>query len=243
MEAEQHMDQQTALVVGGSSGIGLATARQLAAAGMAAHVAGRNQRQLDARAGEGLTAHRADATRHEEIEAVLAAVAPIDVLVLTVSSAKGAGPLAGLDLSLVREEIETKLFGYLTTIKAALPHLAPEASITLLGAISARTSIPGAAGISAVNGAVESLVAPLARELAPVRVNGVSPGFVDTPWWDGLPADARAAYFASAAEVLPVGRIANAEDVAACVVLAATNRNMTGTVIECDGGARLVTHP
>jgi NAD(P)-dependent dehydrogenase (short-subunit alcohol dehydrogenase family) len=99
----------------------------------------------------------------------------------------------------------------------------------------------GIAGLAAINGAVEALVKPLATELAPIRVNGVSPGFVDTPWWSGLPEEARQAYFAQAAAVLPVRRVATADDIADAVVLAATNPNLTGTVIETDGGARLVS--
>jgi NAD(P)-dependent dehydrogenase (short-subunit alcohol dehydrogenase family) len=81
----------------------------------------------------------------------------------------------------------------------------------------------------------------LAVELAPIRVNAVSPGVVDTPWWSGMPDEARAAYFAQAEQALPIGRIATAEDVAEAVVLAAVNPNLTGTVIESDGGARLVS--
>ena len=234
------LEGYVALVTGGGSGIGAAVAQRFVAEGASVVVMGRDQAKLDAVAAEGIATHRADATQHEAIEAVLAAVAPVDLLVLTISSAEGAGPLAELDLDVLRGAFEAKLWGYLTTIKAALPHLSADASITLVGAISARMGIAGAAGLAAVNGAVESLVAPLARELAPIRVNGVSPGLVDTPWWDGLPADARAAYFDSSAAALPVGRIGSAEDVAACVALAATNRNMTGTVLECDGGARLV---
>jgi NAD(P)-dependent dehydrogenase (short-subunit alcohol dehydrogenase family) len=69
----------------------------------------------------------------------------------------------------------------------------------------------------------------------------VSPGFVDTPWWSGLPEEARQAYFAQAAQVLPVRRIATADDIAEAVVLAATNPNLTGTIIETDGGARFVS--
>ena len=75
----------------------------------------------------------------------------------------------------------------------------------------------------------------------PIRVNGVSPGLVDTPWWSGLPDDARQAYFAQAAQALPVRRVATADDIAEVVVLAATNPNLTGTVLEADGGARLVS--
>jgi NAD(P)-dependent dehydrogenase (short-subunit alcohol dehydrogenase family) len=235
------MQGQTALVVGGSSGIGLATARAFAQAGAATHVVGRSQEKLDAIAADGgIATHRADASARDQIGAVLAEIAPIDHVVLTASSSRGAGPFPDLDLAVVREALDGKLGPYLTTMQAALPHLAERASITLVSAISARTGIPGAAGLAAVNGAVEALVAPLARELAPVRVNGVSPGLVDTPWWAGLPDDARDEYFAQAAAQLPVGRIAAAEDVAACIVLAATNPNLTGTVLECDGGARLV---
>jgi NAD(P)-dependent dehydrogenase (short-subunit alcohol dehydrogenase family) len=97
----------------------------------------------------------------------------------------------------------------------------------------------GTAGIAAINGAVEALVKPLAAELGPIRVNGVSPGLVDTPWRDGLPEDTRRSYFTQAAQQLPARRIAN--DIADAVVLAATNPNLTGTIIETDGGARLIS--
>jgi NAD(P)-dependent dehydrogenase (short-subunit alcohol dehydrogenase family) len=100
---------------------------------------------------------------------------------------------------------------------------------------------PGDRGLAAVNGAVEALVKPLAVELAPIRVNAVSPGLVDTPWWSAMPEETRDAYFASAEKVLPVRRVASADDVVESVVLAATNQNLTGTVIESDGGARLVS--
>ncbi|MEU9113927.1 SDR family oxidoreductase [Streptomyces sp. NPDC048483] len=115
-----------------------------------------------------------------------------------------------------------------------------DTQVTLLSAITARTGIPGTAGLAALNGAVEALVGPPAAELAPIRVNAVSPGFVDTPWRSGLPDDARREYFAQAAATLPVRHIATAEEVAEVVALAATNANLTGTVVESDGGARLV---
>jgi len=75
----------------------------------------------------------------------------------------------------------------------------------------------------------------------PIRVNAVSPGFIDTPWWAGMPDDARQKFFTQTAQALPVGRIATADDIAQAVVLAATNPNTTGTIIEADGGARLVS--
>lgn len=99
--------------------------------------------------------------------------------------------------------------------------------------------MPGTAGIGALNAAVEGLVAPLAAELAPIRVNAVSPGYVDTPWWDMIPAPERQNLFAQIASGLPTRRIATADDIAQTVVLLATNPNLTGTVIESDGGAHL----
>jgi NAD(P)-dependent dehydrogenase (short-subunit alcohol dehydrogenase family) len=237
------MSERTALVVGGTSGIGLATARQLSQAGAAVHIAARGKEQLDrlAISDPALTGHQADGGDREQIAAVAEVIGRIDWLVITLSGSEGAGPVADLDLAVLRRVFDAKFWGHLTTIQAVLPHLAPDGSITLLGAISAHAGMPGTAGLAAVNGAVEALVRPLAVELAPVRVNGVSPGFVDTPWWSGVPEDARRAYFDQAARALPARRVATAGDVAAAVVLAATNPNLTGTIIQSDGGAHLVS--
>jgi NAD(P)-dependent dehydrogenase (short-subunit alcohol dehydrogenase family) len=233
----------TALIVGGTSGIGLATARHLRSGGATVHVAGRSAERLAdlAATDPGIVGHRADGGDHDQIAAVAEQAGPIDWLVVSLSGSEGIGPIAGLDLGMLRRAFDAKFWGHVTTVQAVLPHLAPTGSITLLSAITARTAMPGTAGIAAVNGAVEALVKPLAAELAPIRVNGVSPGIVDTPWWSGLPDQARQDYFAAAAKTLPAGRVATAEDVAEVVALAATNLNLTGTILETDGGARLVS--
>jgi NAD(P)-dependent dehydrogenase (short-subunit alcohol dehydrogenase family) len=225
----------TALIVGGTSGIGLATAHRLRDQGATVHVVGR--RPLDA--APGITGHRADGTNREEISAVAASIGQIDWLVVTLSGGEGQGLFADLDLDALRRAFDAKFWGHVTTVQAVLPHLT--GSITLVGAVSARMGMPGTAGLAAVNGAVEALVKPLAVELAPIRVNGVSPGLVDTPWWGGLPADVRQNYFDHAAATLPARRVATADEVAEVVALAATNPNLTGTVLETDGGARLVS--
>jgi NAD(P)-dependent dehydrogenase (short-subunit alcohol dehydrogenase family) len=177
------------------------------------------------------------------MDALCAEIGRIDWLVMTMSSAEGAGAFSSLDLDTLRGAFDAKFWGYLTGVQAALPHLAPDASVTLVSAGSARSSIPGSAGLAAVNGAIEAMIKPLAIELAPVRVNAISPGLVDTPWWSAMPEGMRNDFFATIGEMLPVGRVATAEDVAEAVALAATNRNLTGTVIETDGGARLVSFP
>ncbi len=238
----------TALVVGGTSGIGLATARLLAARGTEVHVVGRTAARVDALAttDPALHRHRADGGDRAAMDAVLAEVGPIDQLVVTLSGGDGMGAVADLDQDVLRRAFDAKFWAHLTTVQAALPYLAADGpagagSITLLGAISARAAMAGTAGLAAINGAVEAMVRPLAVELAPIRVNAVSPGVVDTAWWSGLPDDAREQFFARTSKALPVGRVATAEDVAEAVVLAATNPNLTGTVLETDGGARLVS--
>jgi len=235
--------EHTALVVGGTSGIGLAVARQLSAAGAQVHIAARGKEQLDrlAQSDPALSGHQADGGDREQVAALAAAIGPVDWLVITLGGSEGAGPVADLDLDLLRRAFDAKFWGQLTTIQAVLPHLAPAGSVTVVGAISAQAGMPGTAGLAAINGAVQALVAPLAVELAPVRVNGVSPGLVDTPWWSGLPEQARQAFFEQAAAALPARRVATADDVAAVVVLAAVNPNLTGTIIQADGGAHLVS--
>lgn len=235
------MVEKTALIVGGTSGIGLATARLLLARGGTVHVVGRDKGRLDALADSGLIGHRADGGSREEIAAVAEGIGRIDALIVTLSGSEGVGAFADLDLGMLRRAFEAKFWAHLTTIQAVLPWLSEDGSITVLSAITARMGMAGTAGVASINGAVEALVKPLAVELAPIRVNGVSPGVVDTPWWSGMPSDARDAYFVQVERSLPARHIATAEEVAELVVVAATNPNLTGTVFETDGGARLVT--
>ncbi|MFK4085323.1 SDR family oxidoreductase [Kribbella sp. NPDC020789] len=232
----------TALVIGGTSGVGLAVARQLAGRGDTVHIAGRNTERVDqatAAIDGDVHGHILDATDPEAAAALAAKIAPIRHLVITLGGRAGAGPLGDLPLDGLRQAFAEKYWPTVTALQASIAHLSEDASITLVGAITARVAMPGTAGLGSLNAAVEGLVQPLAAELAPIRVNAVSPGYVDTPWWDGLAAEDRTAFFKQAAESLPTKRIATADDVAEAVVLLATNPNITGTVLETDGGVRL----
>jgi NAD(P)-dependent dehydrogenase (short-subunit alcohol dehydrogenase family) len=232
----------TALVIGGTSGVGLEVARQLAGRGHAVHIAGRNTGRLDratAAIDGDVHGHVLDAADAEAAAALAAKIAPIRHLVITLAGKGGAGLLGDLPLDGLRQAFEEKYWPTVTALQASLAHLSEDASITLVGAVTARAALPGTAGIGSLNAAVEGLVQPLAAELAPIRVNAVSPGYIDTPWWDGLAAGDRSAFFEQAADALPTKRIATAPDVAEAIVLLATNPNITGTVIETDGGARL----
>ncbi|WP_242886270.1 SDR family oxidoreductase [Actinomadura litoris] len=233
---------QRVLVCGGGSGIGAATAALFAGRGADVVITGRNEERLAKTAANidgNVTGRRMDAASGEQVAEFFAAGATYDHLVLALSGGSGAGPFATLDLDELREGFEGKFWPHLRLLQAALPHLAEDGSVTLLTASSARAALPGTSGLAAINGALEAMVRPLATELAPRRVNAVSPGVIETPWWDALPEAQRAAVFAEHAAALPVGRVGRPEEVAEAVVLAATNGFITGQVIECNGGLTL----
>src|ERR1700712_5497183 len=127
------MTETTAVVVGGTSGIGLAPARRLHALGATVHIVGRGRQRLDDLTGTdpALLGHQADGGDREQITAVLAAIGRIDWLLLTLSGSEGPGPSADLDLTMLRRAFEAKFWAHLTTVQAALPHLSPTGSITL----------------------------------------------------------------------------------------------------------------
>ncbi len=122
-----------------------------------------------------------DATDRGQLDALFDRLGEIDHLVVCVSGGAGAGPFAALDLMVLRRAFAAKTFAQLEAVQAALSHLTRAGSVTLVTAASAQAAFPGTAGLAAVNGALEAAVRPLAAELAPLRVNAVSPGVVDTP--------------------------------------------------------------
>ncbi|TWD87176.1 NAD(P)-dependent dehydrogenase (short-subunit alcohol dehydrogenase family) [Variovorax beijingensis] len=237
------LEHQTVAVIGGSSGVGLETVRRLAAAGARVFAAGRDRdklRQATSSLGGSVSAHAFDACDRGALDAFFETTGPIDHLVLTLSGGEGAGEFAQLDLSSLRRGFEAKFWPQLEAAQAGLKVLRKGGSITFVTAISARNALPGTSGLAAINGALEAMVGSLARELGPSRVNAVSPGLVDTPWWNRMPAAAKDELFRQQVELLPVGRVGQPQDVAHAIEFLIGNGYTTGTVIECDGGLRLV---
>jgi len=234
------MSSQHVVIIGGSSGIGLATARQLLASGMQVTITGRSpQRLADARQTLGQAAGVVmDAAATDTLATSFSRIGTFDHLVLALGSGKGLGPFASISLSEVREGFEEKVYPHFAVAQAALPFLTANGSITFVSSVSAHAAMPGTAGISAANAAVASLVPTLAAELRPLRVNSVSPGVIDTPWWDFLPADQRKTTFGEYAGKAPVGRVGKPEDVAGAIAFLVGNSFMTGHNIMCDGGLR-----
>ena len=236
-------DGQCVVIIGASGGIGEATAKAFAERGAAAIITGRSKERLDQaaqRIGLPVQAAEVDATDRAALDAFFATTGTIDHLVLAASpGAVGAGPIADLDESALRQAFDGKFFAHVKAIQAALPRLRADGSITIISAVTARAAFAGTVGFAAVNGAMETIVRPLAVELGPIRVNAVSPGVIDTHWWDGMPDDQRRAYFDTLAAVTPVRRVGRPEDVADAIVYLAGAGFVSGTVIECTGGAHL----
>ena len=227
-------------IIGGTSGIGLAAAARLGALGYEATVAGRDPVKLETarRCLGGARGVSMDARDPKAVEAAFAAVGPIDHLVLAFGSSQGAGPLASVEIGSVRAGFEEKTLPQIACLQAALPTLRKDGSVTLISAVSAYAGMPGTAGLAAANAAVAALVPVLAAELRPLRVNGVAPGVVDTPWWDFLPQEQRRAVFASYAERTLVGRNGAPEDIADVIAFLIGNGFMNGEIVVCDGGVR-----
>ncbi|MBS1603801.1 MAG: SDR family oxidoreductase [Bacteroidetes bacterium] len=227
---------QKIVIAGGTSGIGLATAKRMAAGGAAVTITGRNPEKLKAAEKEGLRAVRVDSKDRVALDAFFSELGPVDHLVVAISGSKGMGEFAGLSLDILREGFAEKLWPQLETVQAALPSIVAGGSITLITAISSVLSRPGTSGLAAINGALEIMVPILAQELKTIRVNAVSPGLVDTPWWDFLPEEQKPGVFAQWTSGIPAGRVAKPEEIADVVAFLAGNAYMTGKVVACDGG-------
>lgn len=237
------MERRQAIVFGGSSGIGEATARALVRSGTRTTIVGRDPARLAAaanRVGDVATAV-ADAGDREAVTKVFEAHGPVDDVIICVSGSKGAGLFRELELSELRSGFEAKTFAQLTVAQVAASHVRAGGSITFVTASSCRSVIRGTAGLAAINGALEALVPILAVELAPIRVNAVSPGIIDTEWWAAMPAAAKRQFFATAEATLPVGRVGRPEEVGEMIALLARTGFATGSVYELDGGSHLIT--
>jgi len=235
-----NLENARIVVVGGTSGIGLATAIAARQAGARVVVAGRSAegRERARRADPALDVQQLDVNAGPELAEVLSGVGAVDHLVVTAAEAI-TGRLADLDEVRARTVLATKVWGPCRVIRAALPRMSAEGSITLFSGAAARRASPGFALGSAVNAAVEALAVSLAAELAPVRVNAVRPGIIETPVWAGLP-ELRAQVFSGVVPRLPSRRAGRAEEVAAAVLFLLTSPYVTGSVLTIDGGYLLV---
>lgn len=234
--------QEHVVIVGGSSGMGRALAAELVAQGGEVTVAGRSADKLDAARRElGVHTVAMDIGVEQDIERLFATTGRVNHIVTTAADVGGAyQPISEYDVKAARSAVDSKLFGPLLLAKHGASVLEPGGSIVFTSGIAAYRPGPRASLLAALNGALGSLAAALAVELAPIRVNVVSPGWVDTAIWQDVAGDAAAATLAAMAARLPAGRIGRTQDIAAAIIALLRNGFITGTVLHADGGHRLV---
>jgi NAD(P)-dependent dehydrogenase (short-subunit alcohol dehydrogenase family) len=236
------LKEKKVVIIGGSSGIGLASAKAAAAAGAYVLIAGRSQKNLHKALEEieGEAEGRIlDVTQEREVEQFFVDIGGIDHLVTTAASG-AVGPFLEMESAAFRAVVESKFWGQYYVARFGAPCIKSGGSLTLFAGVASVKPLPGLAAYAAVNGAIEGLCRTLAVELAPLRVNAVSPGIVMTPAYGGMPEKERHAMFDAISRKLPVQRVGRAEDVAQTVLYLMQNGYTTGTVVTVDGGHRLV---
>jgi NAD(P)-dependent dehydrogenase (short-subunit alcohol dehydrogenase family) len=234
------LKDQTVLVVGRGGGIARAVTLAARDAGAEVIAAGRDHDTLAAGyAGEpGISTETVDLTDEASIAALGGRLGAVDHVVST-ASARARGRLADLDREAIRLSFDTKVIGPLMLAKHLAPRISQDGSFTIFSGVAAAKITVGTLAVAITNGAADVLARSLALELAPVRVNAISPGVIDTGAWDALGEQGRAGYFAGLAARNPARRIGTADDIANGVLFAMTSTFLTGQTLHIDGGEPL----
>jgi NAD(P)-dependent dehydrogenase (short-subunit alcohol dehydrogenase family) len=230
------------VVIGGSSGMGLASAKHLALDGAHVVIASRSEEKLKAALSgiEGKAeAKSLDFTDEQAVRSFFEWVGPFDHLVLMGAGLPAWGDLQEIQTVALESAFKTKFWGYFFCAKYAAPYLRQNGSILFTIGGAARSAIPGTAGVAAVNGAIMCMAFTLAKELAPIRVNILSPGLVDTPAYGWMSEAEKQSFFEQMGGNLPVGRVGKPDEIAQAVHYLLMNGYTTGAILDVDGGGRL----
>jgi NAD(P)-dependent dehydrogenase (short-subunit alcohol dehydrogenase family) len=231
-------DESPVVIIGGTSGIGLATARLLSATGSRVVIVGRSEAKLDRalhEVGAFASGKALDARDETALDALFNRLRGVGHLVLAASGGGGAGMFGESQSEDIRAGFEGKFWPHWHAAHSALPYLHAGGSITFVTAFASRHAHPGTSGVAAINGALHTMVPALARELAPIRVNAVSPGIIDTEWW----RDKSPEMFKALSQSSPLARAGRPEEVADAIVFLLRNAFVTGIVLDVDGGMHL----
>ncbi len=230
--------RKTALVVGGSQGIGLAVAQALAARGQSVVVTSRDRQKAESAArsvSHGATAVVVDLARPHEIAERFAGIGPVDHLVITAIE-RDRNTVKAFNIDAAIRTVTTKLVGYTEVAHALAERFTSSAAIVLFGGMARERPYPGSTTVSPINGGVTALVRTLAAELAPVRVNAVHPGFVsDSPYWAG---NAQMTEFAQSRT--PGRQLLTTADCVGATLFLLDNEGMNGANLAVDAGIGLI---
>ncbi len=233
---------QTLVVVGGSSGIGFATAKAASAEGAFIVVVGRSQDRLNqasAEIGGGVRGIQADVEEEASVEAAFAEIGQFNHLFISAQDAATA-PLSETTKNKFRPTLDSKIWGALHVVKHATSRITEQGSIVFISGLAGRKGYAGFALAGAANAGIEAVARNLAVELAPIRVNTVCAGVIDTPMLDRVFGEQKLQIVQQIAAKLPVQRIGSPQEIADAVLFLMSNGFMTGTTLLIDGGDALV---
>ena len=223
-----------AIVFGGTSGIGLATSRQLAALGATVVAVSRDP----SKAGDvpaGIELKKCDVRDREALAQLFEECAPFDILISAATGGSRAiGPFLEMDMEGYQASFD-KLWGYANVVRFGTQHLSKDGAIVLVSGAPARKTKPGQVALSSVGGSVEAFVRAVAPEIAPRRLNVVSPGVIDTPMVPVKGEERTTLYKQMTANNL-IPRAGTSDEVAKAIVFMVENDFVTGTTIDVDGG-------
>lgn len=230
------LKKQRVVIVGGASGIGFAVAQKALNAGAQVVIASRSHERMQAAAnqlGQQIQLEQVDASDDHSVAEFFDRVGTFDHLAATIKPALPAERFIDNELAAVQAAFEAKFWGQYRLAKKAAEHIRPTGSIILTSDIASCRSYPGYSAVSAMNAATEALAKAIAIELAPIRINCVCPGFVDT----SPPTHGRASYVKALAPSLPLDRLGVANEIADAYLYLFSSDYSTGSVVVVDGGA------
>jgi NAD(P)-dependent dehydrogenase (short-subunit alcohol dehydrogenase family) len=242
VQREPELLGQTVVVIGGSAGIGLETARRARAEGADVILTGRNPERLEHAARElgAMSTAAFDAADFDRLERFFEDLpTPVDHVMVTAGGPYYA-PLAEMDFAEARRSVDDHMWLALHLARNAIGKVRPGGTLLFMGGTGARRAAIGLALASAVTHAMPALVAGLALELAPIRVNLIAAGFVDTPLSASLLGDQLEERRNQLRATLPIGRVVEPTDVAALAVHVMANTTLTGATYDIDGGQQLI---
>jgi NAD(P)-dependent dehydrogenase (short-subunit alcohol dehydrogenase family) len=243
MPLERDFDNERAVIVGGSSGIGLAVAETAALRGAEVVIISSNaervQEAVKSIGGEA-QGQAVDVSDEKAVESFFTNIGAFDHLVFTAGDSLQLHELADTDLKQARRAFELRYWSALAAVKYGSPHIRKGGSIVLTTGVAGRRPHKGWVIAASVCGTIEALTRALAIELAPIRVNAVSPGVVRTDLWRNMGAAERENLYESVGKSLPVGRVGEAYDIAQAYVFLMQEGFSTGQTVVVDGGTVLV---